>query len=149
VRESLLKLLNERLADALDLVHQSKQAHWNVKGPQFQMLHELFDDVAEHAEDYADLIAERAVALGGTAEGRVQTVAKATTLPEYPALAASGTAHLAALISAQAVFTTRVRSAIDACATAGDAATADLFTEVVREADKDLWRLEAHTQATS
>src|SRR5262245_49208920 len=111
-RESVIRLLNERLADSTDLERQSKQAHWNVKGPQFQMLHELFDDLAEHAEEYADLLAERAVALGGTAEGRVQAVTKTTTLPEYPALAVAGTAHLAALVAGLAAFGSKVRVAI-------------------------------------
>src|ERR1700760_4432797 len=74
-RASLNELINQRLADALDLQAQMKQAHWNVKGPHFIGLHELFDKIAEDVEGYVDLIAERAVQLGGIAEGTVRVAA--------------------------------------------------------------------------
>lgn len=64
-REKLIALLNQHLADTLELHSQIKQAHWNVKGPQFYQLHELFDDLAEEVEDHVDEIAERATALWG------------------------------------------------------------------------------------
>ena len=64
-RTELSALMNQRLADAVDLQMQVKQAHWNVKGPHFIGLHELFDKIAEEVEDYVDLIAERIVQLGG------------------------------------------------------------------------------------
>ena len=66
-RRSVVEMLNEHLADAIDLHLQAKQAHWNIKGPNFVGLHELFDRIAAQADEYADLIAERAVALGGVA----------------------------------------------------------------------------------
>ena len=67
-RTQLNALLNQRLASAVDLQMQMKQAHWNVKGPSFIGLHELFDKVAEAVEGYVDEIAERIVQLGGVAE---------------------------------------------------------------------------------
>ena len=70
IRRSPLRLLQPRLADAVDLATQAKQAHWNIKvPPNFIALHELFDKVDDEADEYSDLIAERIVALGGTAEG--------------------------------------------------------------------------------
>jgi len=69
-RAKVIELCNGRLADAIDLHTQCKQAHWNVKGPNFIALHELFDKVNEDVEDYVDLVAERAVQLGGVAEAR-------------------------------------------------------------------------------
>src|SRR5499433_4212757 len=87
LREKLVALLNARLADAIDLQTQCKQAHWNVKGPSFIALHELFDKVNEDVEDYVDLIAERAVQLGGVAEGTARMAAKRSSLAEYPAKA--------------------------------------------------------------
>ena len=69
IRGKAIELLNARLADAIDLQTQTKQAHWNVKGPHFIALHELFDKINEEVEDYVDDIAERAVQLGGVAEG--------------------------------------------------------------------------------
>src|SRR2546428_11460972 len=85
-RAKVIDLLDARLADATDLQTQMKQAHWNVKGPTFIALHELFDKINEDVEDYVDLIAERAVQLGGTAEGTARTAAKRSGLAEYPAV---------------------------------------------------------------
>jgi starvation-inducible DNA-binding protein len=65
-RADVIVILNARLADSIDLTHQAKQAHWNVKGPRFMALHKLFDEVVDAAEAYMDLSAERIVQLGGT-----------------------------------------------------------------------------------
>jgi starvation-inducible DNA-binding protein len=147
VRRDSIDLLNQRLADVLDLGLQAKQAHWNVKGPHFIGLHELFDKVAEEVEEFTDGIAERAVELGGVALGTVQVIAKASRLPAYPLDLASGTDHVAALSSALARFGASVRAAIDTANENGDADTADLFTEVSRGVDKLLWFVEAHAQS--
>ncbi|SIN68456.1 starvation-inducible DNA-binding protein [Singulisphaera sp. GP187] len=147
VRTKAIKLLNERLADCIDLQTQTKHAHWNVKGPNFIALHELFDQVNAAVEDYVDDIAERAVQLGGVAEGTARSVAKRTTLPEYPAAAADGRSHVEALSSALAAFGAKARKAIDESGDLGDLDTADLFTEVSRGIDKWLWFVEAHLQA--
>src|SRR5437016_12800235 len=96
-RSKVIGLCNERLADAIDLQTQTKQAHWNVKGSNFIALHELFDKVNEDVEDYVDNIAERAVQLGGVAEGTARMVAKRSSLSEYPANAADGRSHVEAL----------------------------------------------------
>lgn len=147
IRRKAVGLLNERLAGALDLHLQVKQAHWNVKGPNFIALHELFDKVGKELEEFADEIAERAVALGGVALGTVQVVAKETRLPEYPPELVAGRDHLEALSRSMASFARSVRAAIDMAASLPDADTADLFTEVSRGVDKLLWLLEAHLQA--
>lgn len=146
-RVLLVDLLNGRLADAIDLQTQCKQAHWNVKGPTFIALHELFDKVNEDVEAYVDDIAERAVQLGGTAEGTARSVAKRTTLTEYGAKTGAGREHVEALSSALAAFGKSVRQAIAKSAELGDADTTDLFTEVSRGVDKWLWFVEAHLQA--
>jgi starvation-inducible DNA-binding protein len=147
VRKAMIKLLNERLADALDLGLQAKQAHWNVKGPSFIALHELFDQVAAGVAAHSDLIAERITALGGVAEGTVQTIAGRSKLSAYPLTISSGPDHVAALATALAAFGKVVRAAIDTADEAGDADTADLFTNVSRDSDKTLWFVEAHVQA--
>jgi starvation-inducible DNA-binding protein len=146
-REQLIGTLNQHLADTFDLFSQSKQAHWNVKGPQFHQLHELFDDLAEQLEDYVDLIAERATALGGTALGTVRMAAGASRLTEYPLDAAGSMQHVEALAVRFAALAATTRTAIEAAEDLGDADTADLFTEVSRGLDKTLWFLEAHLQA--
>jgi starvation-inducible DNA-binding protein len=146
-RAKLVAILNDRLADVLDLGHQAKQAHWNVRGPDFFQLHELFDKIAEDAEDHADLMAERVGQLGGVAEGTVQAVAKRSSLPAYPLDIAAGRDHVEALSNSLAAFAKNVRQAIDQADELKDKGTADLFTEVSREADKNLWFVEAHLQA--
>src|SRR6188508_3459083 len=103
-RHAMINLLNRELADVLDLGLQAKQAHWNVKGPHFIGLHELFDKVAEELEEFTDDIAERAVELGGVALGTIQVVAKESRLAAYPLSIASGKEHVTALADALAKF---------------------------------------------
>jgi len=146
-RRAMIGLLNQQLADVLDLGLQAKQAHWNVKGPHFIGLHELFDKVAEELEEFTDDIAERAVELGGVALGTLQVVTRQSRLAAYPLNISSGKEHVAALSGALAKFGASTRTAIDAASKAGDADTSDLFTEVSRGVDKLLWFVEAHAQA--
>ncbi len=147
VRAGVVELLNQQLADALDLALQAKQAHWNVKGPSFIALHELFDSVVEEIIEHADDLAERAVELGGTAFGTVRTAARTSRLLEYPLDISSGRQHVAALSAALARFGASTRAGIDAATALGDADTVDLFTEISRGVDKLLWKVEAHGQA--
>ena len=147
VREPVIELLNARLADAIDLGAQSKHAHWNVKGPNFIALHELFDKVAESVEEQIDTLAERVTALGGRALGTLAAVARNSTLKPYPEDICEGQAHVDALSAALAAHGARLRAAIDAADRLGDADTADLFTGISRETDKYLWFLEAHLHA--
>jgi len=146
-RAALIDLLNARLADATDLKTQTKHAHWNVKGPQFFQLHELFDQIAPHFDDYADLIAERAVQLGGVAEGTLRQAVEGTSIQQYDLKAVNGLEHVKALVKNIAAFAKLVRQAIDQADELEDKDTADIFTEISRQADKDLWFLEAHIQA--
>lgn len=146
-RADLVGLLNARLVDVLDLKMQAKVAHWNVRGPRFIMLHELFDKIAEIADEHADEIAERCAALGGIAEGTVQAVAKSTKLAPYPTSISNGRDHVEAITTALATFAMAVRQAIDRADELGDKDTADLFTAVSRDIDKYLWFVEAHLQA--
>lgn len=146
-RVKIIELLNARLADCGDLQTQTKQAHWNVKGPNFIALHKLFDEINEEVEDYVDDIAERAVELGGVAEGTARMIAKRSSLAEYPANVADGRGHVEALSSALAAFGKAARKAIDEADQLGDVDTSDLFTEVSRGIDKWLWFVEAHLQA--
>src|SRR4051812_45976622 len=146
-RVEVIGIVNQRLADVIDLQTQLKQAHWNVKGPHFIGLHELFDKIAEDVEGYVDMIAERIVQLGGIAEGTVRTAAARSRLEEYPLNIADGAAHVEAVAKALSTFGREARMTIEETATLEDADTADLFTEVSRAIDKWVWFVEAHTQA--
>ena len=146
-RSQVIALCNARLADSVDLETQVKQAHWNVKGPDFISLHKLFDEINEDVEDYVDLTAERVVQLGGVAEGTARQIVKASNLPEYPATIAEGHQHVDALSTALAAYGKLARAAIDEANKLGDADTADIFTEISRGVDKWLWFVEAHLQS--
>lgn len=145
-RRPVIKMLNEHLADVIDLQLQAKQAHWNIKGPSFVALHELFEQVAVQAAEYADLLAERATALGGVARGTLKAVAGQSRLPEYPLEVGQWRAHVQAMQDALAAFGRGARRAINDAEALNDAVTADLFTEVARGVDKSLWLVEAHVQ---
>ncbi|MGO9036455.1 MAG: DNA starvation/stationary phase protection protein Dps [Steroidobacteraceae bacterium] len=145
-RRNVAVILNDRLADAIDLQSQVKQAHWNVKGPHFIALHELFDKISDAILDQIDVIAERVTSLGATAEGTVAVAAKRSKLKNYPLSITAGKDHLFYLSTQLAMFGKAVRSAIEDTAKLGDADTADLFTGISRDLDKYLWFLEAHLQ---
>jgi starvation-inducible DNA-binding protein len=145
-REQLITLLNEHLADTFDLMSQTKQAHWNVKGKDFYQLHLLFDEIAGELADFVDLLAERATSLGGYATGTVRMAAENSALPEYPTDITEGTEHVKALVERFGLYGSRIRIAIDAAINLGDQSTGDLYIEISRTVDKRLWFLEAHIQ---
>jgi starvation-inducible DNA-binding protein len=146
-RVQAVGLLNQRLAECIDLQTQCKQAHWNVKGPHFIGLHKLFDEINDDVATYIDLIAERVVQLGGTAEGTARIVAERTTLKDYPLTIRTGEDHVAALSDALAAFGRTARIGIEEMDALDDADSADILTEVSRGIDKWLWFVEAHLQA--
>jgi len=147
-RSRMIELLNARLADGIDLRTQVKVAHWNVKGPQFIALHKLFDEVAADVDEYVDLLAERAVQLGGVADGTARQAVERSTLDEYAATAGGGgREHVHAVADALSTFGRAARQGIEAAAKAGDQDTCDILTEISRGVDKWLWMVEAHHQA--
>jgi starvation-inducible DNA-binding protein len=146
-RVEAIGLLNQRLAEAIDLQTQCKQAHWNVKGPAFIALHKLFDEINEAVEEYVDLLAERVVQLGGVAEGTARIVAQRSTLIDYPLALSTGAEHVAALSDALAGFGRTARMGIEEMNELEDADSADILTEISRGVDKWLWFVEAHQQA--
>jgi starvation-inducible DNA-binding protein len=146
-RVAMIGLLNQELADTADLYSQTKQAHWNVKGIHFYQLHLLFDQLAEKRQGEADELAERATELGGYAQGTVRMAAASSRLPEIPTGVDAGVDYVRALVERYGIHANNMRAAIDEADEAGDKDTADLFTEISRELDKDLWFLQAHLQA--
>jgi starvation-inducible DNA-binding protein len=146
-RQRVIAVLDPLLAASIDLMMQAKHAHWNVRGPSFMPLHELFDKLSQQAQEHADELAERIAALGGTPPGTVRSVAARSPLREYPLTAVDGPAHLKALASVLAAHAGNTRQAIDACAALNDQGSADLCTSMSREIDQQLWFIEAHVQA--
>ncbi len=144
IRIQSVELLNQHLAAAIDLHAQMKQAHWNVRGPGFIAIHELFDKVSAEVEDFSDLIAERAGGLGGTANGTIQTATKHSYLSPYPLGIADELQHLFAVSNVLAAFGGSIIEAIEKSTEIEDPTTADLFTEISRGVDQQLWFVESH-----
>lgn len=145
-RREMVQLLNQQLADTFDLFTQTKQAHWNVKGPQFYQLHELYDHLAEGLLAHVDTIAERATALGGAATGTARMAAGATRLDEFPADPVGSLESVRLLVERYADVAQSTREGIDQAEQAEDMVTSDLLTQVAHDLDKSLWFLEAHLQ---
>ena len=145
IRAQSIELLNKHLAAAIDLHAQVKQAHWNVRGPGFIAVHELFDKVSEDVEKYSDMLAERAGGLGGTAHGTIQAAAEKSFLVPYDLGIADGPSHLFAVSGSLAAFGQSARDAIGLSTGFGDVTTADLFTEISRGIDQQLWFVESHS----
>ena len=145
----MIELLNQSLADATDLMTQTKHAHWNVKGKEFQQLHELFDEQAALLQGHMDLLAERVTALGGSAMGTVRMAANESRIQAYPEDVVVDVEVVGALADRFAHHAELLREDIDAAMDAGDEDTADLYVELSREIDKQLWFLEAHLQDDS
>lgn len=143
-RKKIIGLLTPLLSDGQDLYSQVKQAHWNVRGPQFIALHQLFDTIATEVNNGVDTIAERIMQLGGTTQGTLRAAAKQTRLKEYPLNVTDGAKHVDALSSAIAQFTGFSRAAIQEAAEMGDDITADMLTAITSGLDKQLWFIEAH-----
>ena len=145
-RKTAVAELNARLADAIALALAIKQAHWNVKGPNFIAVHELFDQVRTRFDDHVDTMAERVQQLDGTAVGTAEEVAKGSTLKPYPTNLTKSADHIREICARMRDHGAKIRAAIDATDEAGDADTADIFTAISRDLDKDLWFLESHLE---
>jgi starvation-inducible DNA-binding protein len=143
----LVALLNQSLAETLDLAYQTKQAHWNVKGRNFYSLHLLFDQLHGQLLSYVNDLAERAVTLGGQAHGTIRAATSATRLNEYPLEARASHIHLDALVDRYGEYTSRIRKAVREADRLNDKDTADLYISVSRAMDKALWMLTAHHEA--
>ena len=134
--------LNRNLAGLTDLAAAYKQAHWNVIGIDFAQLHELFDQFAAQTREYMDLIAERAVTIGGAARGTIQAAVEGSVLSPFPVEDRDELRLLTELVSRVDALTAELRQAMDA--SADEAATQDVYVEVVRGIEKQRWMLQAH-----
>lgn len=143
-RNKVIDLLNARLSDVISLAMATKQAHWNIKGPGFIGVHELLDEVADRLRESSDLIAERAVILGGYARGTAEVVAQETSMATYPVEEKDIQIHIEALRERFLDVGSKIRAGIDEAGEIGDDDTEDLFTEVSRQIDKDAWFIAAN-----
>ena len=145
-RTASCNLLTVTLATTTDLLAQLKQAHWNVKGNTFYPLHLLFDEVAKELFESVDEVAERIMALGGTAYGTIQDAAKGTILKPYPNNIFTPDEHCQALTDRLGVYCKHLADNITKTEDLGDMGTSDLYIELVRLYEKRMWFIEAHLQ---
>jgi starvation-inducible DNA-binding protein len=141
-RADTIAQLNANLANLIDLANAAKQAHWNVRGPNFQGLHELFDTVAEEVRGWSDLLAERAVTLGGTAHGTLQDAASHSKLKPFPTDERQWETLVRELHSRMIVCAEQLRGF--AKGLDDELATQDLCIEVIRGLEMRSWMVEAH-----
>jgi starvation-inducible DNA-binding protein len=144
VSDKSIALLNPALASATDLMLSTKEAHWNVRGPHFIALHLFFDTLNKEMGTVVDDLAERCVQLGGHALGTLGEAHKGTQLHAYPGNLHAEKEHLQALLGQFTAFSIHMRQGIDAADQAGDKDTSDLFTQISRGLDKQIWFIEAH-----
>jgi starvation-inducible DNA-binding protein len=138
--KALAGTLQGVLSDLLELQSQAKQAHWNIVGPTFRSLHLQLDDVASTARASADTVAERMRALGADPDGRSDTVARTTTLPEL----SSGrleTSTAASLILGRLHTVAGVIREASPDIADEDTSTGDLLNVALQELEEHAWML--------
>ncbi len=136
---TIVEALNQRLIDSLDLYTQFKVAHWNIRGPHFVALHPLFDQIAQELNGFIDEIAERAIVLGGHVIGTARTVAKQSTIEDYPETTVRDLEHVALLGNRLDQWLVGMKHTRDQADEAGDPDTADLLTGMISAFDKHRW----------
>jgi len=120
-----------------------KQAHWHVRGENFQAVHLLLDAIVDHAHDWADTAAERVVALGLPLDVRIQTVAAKTTTPKLAAGFRQSDEVIAEVIAQIDATLALLKVAVDELGEL-DTVSQDVAIEISRGLDKDRWFLFAH-----
>lgn len=137
------QFLSPVVLDLEALVVNGKQAHWHVRGGSFIGIHELLDDVVDHAQEYADTAAERIVALGLPVDSRLATVAQKNTLPALADGFQSWEATVAAVVGQIDAALVTVRAAVTGLDDI-DLSSQDVAIEIERGLTKDRWLLQAH-----
>lgn len=145
-KSTVISILNDRLAEGLDLALVTKQAHWNLKGPTFIAVHLMLDDLRAVIDEHTDTIAERVSQLDGVPLGTAQAIAAGTSLKPYPTDIHKVSAHLENLVERYGAAANNTRKSIADTEEAGDADAADILTAYSRGLDKALWFLKSHLE---
>lgn len=143
VSSGVAQFLGPVVTDLTALSVDGKQAHWHVRGANFQAVHLLLDDVVDHAREFADTAAERVVALGLPIDARIQSVGARATTPAMTAGFQQSDAAIAEVIAAIDATLVTVRIAVTELAEL-DPVSQDVVIEIARGLEKDRWFLFAH-----
>lgn len=134
------------LADAIVLSSKLRHAHWNVRGPRFFTLHEVFGKLYDQWTGWTDDLAERLLAVGGTTVPTLRSALDSTAIHEHGQVHAARDLALSAIEDLR-IVRQRAREAIDHAEAARDRGTVNLIDDVVDQLDKDVWMLTAYTGA--
>lgn len=143
-RHVSIEAMNSIVAHMIDVALAAKHAHWNVRGPGFLSYHQLFDRTFNELMTQIDAVGERVTALGGIAQGTVQTVVGATPLAPYPVLSIAEQEHATELSMRLGQLGTTVRAAAIDAGRRDDIVTADVLTDASAAVDSLLWLIESH-----
>ncbi|PPI53227.1 Dps family protein [Rathayibacter toxicus] len=146
--KELLASLQRVLVDLIELHVQGKQAHWNVVGTNFRDLHLQLDEIIDAAREFSDDVAERMRALHGIPDGRSDTIAATTTLPEYPH-GEIDTAETVDLITIRLENTAATMREVHDGVDAEDPTTADLLHAIIQSLEQYAWMVSAENRVTS
>ena len=132
--------------ELLELFHDAKQSHWNIRGPLYFSLHEALQEYSDSYLKYADLLAERQLQIGNPADGRTDVIVQTVNLPKFPAGFLSDKQVLE--IMTERIFTVskRVRQRIESTSKVGDEVTSNKFQDLSYELDKQVWQFRVHMQ---
>nr|WP_116416551.1 DNA starvation/stationary phase protection protein [Subtercola boreus] len=136
------------LVDLIELHVQGKQAHWNVVGKNFRDLHLQLDEIIDAAREFSDTIAERMRALHAVPDGRSDTVAATTSLPEYPngEIDTAETVDLVVVRLEATVGTMRdVHDTVDEA----DPTSADLLHAIIEKLEQYAWMVGAENRTAT
>lgn len=134
--------LQKVLVDLIELHLQGKQAHWNVVGTNFRDLHLQLDELVDFAREGSDTIAERIRALGGVVDGRSDTVAATTSLPEFPAFEHS-TTEVVDLITTRIYAAVGTLRAVHDAVDAEDPSSTDILHQLIDGLEKLAWLIKS------
>lgn len=137
------QFLSPLVQDLVALGVNGKQAHWHVRGENFMGVHEFLDQVVQHAQDGADAVAERIVALGLPVDARVGTVAARTTTPELSDGFQQSSVTVREMV---AQLDATLKTAYDAVHGLDDIdqVSQDIAIAITQQLDKDRWFLFSH-----
>ena len=142
---ALAESLQRVLVDLIELHLQGKQAHWNVVGTNFRDLHLQLDEVVDFAREASDTVAERLRALDAVPDGRSDTVAATTSLPEFPAYEHS-TGEVVDLVTARVYAAVDTIRSVHDTVDAEDPSTADILHQLIDGLEKQGWLLKSENR---
>lgn len=143
--KELSKNLQKVLVDLIELASQGKQAHWNVIGTNFRDTHLALDEIIDSAREFSDTIAERMRALHALPDGRSDTVAESTTLPEFPQ-GEIATTEVIDLITARLEDTVATCRDVHDQVDEEDPTSADIFHEIIEKLEQYAWMMSAENR---